>query len=254
MTTLFGNLSNEGLEQSEDRLGGFTVFETDGYDASVKMFYATKSDGGANGIFLILDIGGKEYRETLWITGKDGKNYYMVKDRDGKETGKKKALMGYEIVEDLCSVTLEKSLSEMQFEEKVVNVYDSEAGKEVPKSVMVATEILGSQVTVGLEKSLKFKTKKVGNEYVETTETREENAIVKVFEYNTKLTMNEVRHAQEKNIDPVSDFYAKWVEKNKGKIKDMTKKGNANAGKTGKPGQAPQAGEGEKRQSLFGKK
>lgn len=254
MTTLFGNLSNEGLEQSEDRLGGFTVYETDAYDASVKMFYATKSDGGANGIYLILDIAGKEYRETLWITGKDGKNYYMVKDRDGKETGKKKALMGYEIIDDLCLVTLGKPLSEVAFEEKMVQVYDADAKKELPKSVQVATEILGTKVTAGIEKSIKFKTKKVGNDYVDTAETREENAIVKIFEYETKVTVPEARHAAEKEIAPVSEFYPKWVEKNKGKTKDTTTKGNANAGKTGKPGQAPQAGEATERKSLFGKK
>ena len=256
MSTLFGNLSNEGLEESEDRLGGFSVFETDAYDADIKMFYAVKSDGGAQGVFLILGIGGKEYRETLWMTSKEGKNYFHPKGADGKpDTSKKAPMMGYTLADELCMLTVEKPISEVLFEEKVVNVYDADAKKELPKSVQVATELLGQKVTVGIEKVMKFKQKKDSNGvYQDTNETREENSLVKVFHHDLKITVPEYRTAVKNETAPVSDFYAKWVEKNKGVTKDLTKKGNANGGKAGKPGEPPKSGSnGEPRKSLFNK-
>lgn len=253
MSTLFGNLNNEGLEETQDVIGGFSVFETDGYDAEIKMFYATKSGGGANGIFLEVDIAGKTYRETLWITDKAGSNSFAVKDSDGKPTGKRRALAGWEIADDICMVTLGKSLSDLQFEEKMVNQWDADAKKELPKKANVAVEILGSKVTLGIRKTTKFKqVKNNAGEYVDTNETRDENDIQKVFEYNTKATVPEARKAQEEGTDLDPQFFAKWVEKNKGVTRDLTKKGPAkgNGGKA-----APQAGEGgEKRTSLFGKK
>ena len=44
---IFKNLNTEGLEQAEDRLGGYSPLETDAYTGEIKMAYAGKSDGGA---------------------------------------------------------------------------------------------------------------------------------------------------------------------------------------------------------------
>ena len=69
---MFGNMTTDGLEQSQDRLGGFTLQESDIYLATIKAFYAGKADSGAMNITVIADLNGKEYRETIYITNKKG--------------------------------------------------------------------------------------------------------------------------------------------------------------------------------------
>ena len=40
---MFGNLTTDGLQESQDRLGGISVFNTDIYIGTVKALYAGKS-------------------------------------------------------------------------------------------------------------------------------------------------------------------------------------------------------------------
>lgn len=259
MITLFGGMSTEGHEESQDRLGGFNVYDADAYDVDIKAFYAGKSESGARNITVILAMPSGEYRETVYVTNRNGENFFYPKDKDGKEdkTKPKQTLPGWTLIEDIVLCAVGKELSQLAFEEKVMNVYDPDQKKEVPTAVQMATELLGSKVTVGLLKTKEFKQKKGDDgKYYDTDETRESNSLAKVFDYETKITVPEAREAQKKNIAPTADFYPKWVEKNKGKVIDKTTKGGNNGGKSGRPGggSAPQAGEGQQRQSLFGKK
>ena len=80
--SLFANLSGEGLEESQDRLGGFSPLDTAIYKAVIKAFYAGASDSGAMNITILADVGGKEYRETIYITNKEGKRVWIT---GGKE-------------------------------------------------------------------------------------------------------------------------------------------------------------------------
>ena len=72
--SLFGNLKADGLEETQDRLGGYSPFDTDIYTGKIKMAYADKSDSGAQNVNLVVDINGKEYRETVYITIGPGSN------------------------------------------------------------------------------------------------------------------------------------------------------------------------------------
>lgn len=251
--SLFKNLKSEGLEESKDVLGGggFTR-ETDIYNFKIKVAYAGASDKGAQFIQLVLDDG-KEYRETVYITNKKGENFYMAKDKDGKESGKKAPLPGFTLIDDICQIVASKPLCEMDTEEKVVQVYDFDAKKDLPKAVQVLTDLTGGSISLAIQKSIEDKKKKEGNDYVPTGETRDVNNAEKAFDTESKYTVNEARQELEAPV-----FWDAWLEKNKGKTKDKTDKSGGKQGAPGAAGapkgSAPVNGEAPARKSLFGKK
>lgn len=232
--SIFGNLTNDGLEESQDRLGGFSRLESDAYLGKIKMAYHGKSAGGAQFIALTVGYGEgfkNEYRETIYITNKKGENFFV-------EDGKKKPLPGFTTIDDICFMITEKHLNQQASDEKVVNIYDYEQKKEMPKSVPVLVELLDGEVTLGIIKQTVNKQVKSGNEYVDTDETRDENFIDKVFHHPSNLTMVEAKKGGQ-----TAAFYGAWVEKNRGITRDKTKK-NTQGGKPGRPGVPPTAGAG----------
>lgn len=253
MANLFSNMKTEGLEQSEDRLGGFQAFESDIYTGPIKNFFAGESRNGAVSVTLILDAGGgKEYRETLYITNKSKENFF--KD---KTSGKKMPLPGFTVVNDICLLATGKELSELDTEDKVVNVWDPDAKKEVPKSVPVITECLGQKIAIGVLKQLENKNEKdsSGN-YVPTAETRETNVIDKVFHPDLHLTVAEARAGKTKLEEAA--FWDSWLKRNQGQTRDKRelKDGDAGGAKGKGPATPPKAGPGNTtapRKSLFGK-
>ena len=54
--SVFGNLTNDGLEETNDRLGGFNVRDTDASDATIKVAYAGQSAGGARNVTLVVNL------------------------------------------------------------------------------------------------------------------------------------------------------------------------------------------------------
>ena len=249
--SLFGNLKSDGLEQTQDRLGGgYQPKETDIYTGKIKALYAGKSAGGAQSVSLILSLAdGSEYRETFWITNKKGENFFLNKD----DKTKKVPLPGFTIVDDLCLVTTGKPLAEQDTEEKTIKLYDSEAKKELPKAVPMLVEALGLEVSLGIVKVLENKNEKQGEEYVPTAETRELNSTDKVFHTETRMTVVEAREGAE-----VAKFWDSWLERNKGNTRDKRTIKDGQAGTAGAPkaagasAAAPAAG-GAPRKSLFGK-
>lgn len=265
MSTLFGNLSSTGLEEAQDRLGGgFGPVDSDIYKLKIKALYAGVSatpGSKAQSVNLITEINGKEYRESFWITNKDGENFFMAKDKDGKPTGKKSPLPGFTMVDDLCQIATGKPLSEQDTEDKVVQVYDSEQKKQVNKNVPMLVEALGQEVALGIIR--RKVNKNVKNDstgvYEPTAEEREENFTDKVFHPELKLTIVEAKAGAD-----VATFWDAWLELNKGKTQDRRKIKDGQGGATGTAGApqaaratagaAPQAEGAAKRPSLFGKK
>jgi hypothetical protein len=246
--SIFGGLSSQGLEETQDRLGGFQVWDTDAYDATIKLAYAGQSSGGARSMSFVFDMpGGREYRETIYVTNRKGENFFLNKD----DNTKKVPLPGWTIFEDICLVTVDKEPKDLNFEEKVVNLYDYDQKKEVPTSVQVAVELIGQKVTLGIGKVLENKNVKEGDKYVPTADTREVNVIEKVFHTESKGTVVEARSKQEPG-----SFYAKWVERNKGNVRDKREIKDGAGGNAGRPGASsgpPQAGAAQApKKSLFG--
>lgn len=243
---LLANLTSQGLEESTDRLGGFSALETDIYTGKVKVAYLGKSSGGATSITVIAMLGDKEFRSTQYVTNKKGENWFLNKN----DPTKKVPLPGFTIIDDLCLCTTGKPLSEQSAEEKMLNIYDADAKKEIPKAVNVLVELIGADVSLAIEKVIVDKNvKNAAGDYVPTGETREENEVAKVFNADQRLTVAEARAGETQ-----PKFWDAWLERNKGKTRDKTDKsgGAAGAPTKGKPVSAGAAA--APRTSLFGKK
>lgn len=233
--SMFSGITTEGLEKTEDRLGGFKVWPTNVYDAKIKMIYGTTSAGGAKGVVIHLDINGEEYRETVWFTNKQGQNY---SEKDGKKT----SLPGFITLNEMAALSTGFGIEGQTFEEKQVMIWDRDAGKELPKAAEVITSMLDKPITVAIQQNLEDKSVKQGNEYIPTGETRDTNTIDKCFHTETRRTYNEVVE----NID--ADFLNRWLERNEGKVRNRAK----GAGKAGTPG-GTTGGAPKAQQSLFNK-
>lgn len=251
---MFNDLTTDNLEQAEDRVGGFSPFDSDIHTGKIKAFYGGQSPGGAKFIALIVAMGSQEYRETIYVTNRQGQNFFHPKDKSGnRDTSKKVPLPGFTIANDIALVTAGKELAQLDFEDKVINVYDFDAKKELPKSVPMAMELIDEQVSLGILQLLESKKTKQGDEYVATGEDRTVNNINKVFHTESQMTVVE---AQEGADAPT--FWDKWLAKNKGQVQDRRDKNPqaGNAGRPPKPGAAPASSSesASPAKSLFNKK
>lgn len=245
----FGNLKSEGLEESEDRLGGgFKARESDAYDFKIKALYAGQSDGGAKNISIIVEDAAGEYRETIYVTNKKGENWFLNKD----DNTKKVPLPGFTTADDICLAATGFPLADQTWEEKTIKLYDFDAKKELNKAVMMAVDTIGKEVTLGLLQTRKNKGVKQGDgSYVDGPEERIEVNISKVFHTESKMTMVEARNGKTEG-----EFYVDWVNKNKGAVIDKrTIKDGAGGNPVSKapPQASGGAAAGAPRKSLFGK-
>lgn len=249
MTNMFGDLATEGMEEAQDRIGGgFKIFNAGAYTGKIKLAYAGKSSSSdSRSVTIVLDTPTGVYTETFWVTNKKGEAFY-VKDN------KKYPLPGFTVIDDLCLVTTNKPLEEQPGEEKVINLYDYDQKKEIPTGVPMLVELLGKEVTFGIQKHLKNKQAKNAQSgiYEDTDESREENVTDKIFHYPSNLTVLEAKKGIQKAV-----FYGAWVEKNTDQVQDRRtiKDGAATpqSGRTGRPNGAPPKADGAKTtNSLFG--
>lgn len=240
----FQNLNSDGAEAVKDSLGGsFGAIESAAYDATVKAFYAGKSDGGAHSMTLIaeIDVNGqkREYRETFWVTNKKGENAY-------EKNGKKNLLPGYITANDIALLTTGKELNAQDFEEKIVKVYNFDQRAEVPTKVMAAADVMGKQITLGIQrKTVNKQAKDTRGTYVDTNEKRDVNEIDKVFHAGTGRTVNEVVRGLE-----AGEFLPMWKEKHTGVTQNRFKE-VVGAG-SGLPGAAAGTGASAAKPNLFG--
>jgi hypothetical protein len=245
--SVFKNLKSEGLEKSEDRVGGFGAMDADAYKAKITLAYAGESSGGATSVTLHADINGREYRETFYVTNRKGENFFLNKS----DTSKKVGLPGFTVVNDICFVTTEKSLSEQDTEEKIVKLYDYDEKKEMPKSVPVMVDLIGKELSLGILNILENKSVKDNNgQWADGPDEQNINVVDKVFHEPTRMTVNEATSEK-----PEALFYDSWVERNKGKVRDKRTIKDGQAGTAGRPGAskgAPAATEAGERKSLFG--
>jgi hypothetical protein len=217
MSALAALKYDDDVKETKDTIGGgFSVRTSGVYDATIKMAYLGKSAGGAMSLPCIFDIDGSEYRETLYLTNKEGKPYYLDKD------GAKHYLAGFLNGDALALLTTGKPLADCATERKVVKLYNFEQKKDIPTEVDCLTALIGQKVKLGVLQELSFKSaKQPDGTYKETAETREANVIDKVFHATSGKTVNEFRAKVAE-----AEFMPKWAEKWTGKVKDKT------AGKT----------------------
>jgi hypothetical protein len=247
MGKLFAGLSTEGTEKTEDRIGGGRhVFNTDIYEAKVKLAFAGKWDSGSQFVTVIFDVDGQEYEETITITNKEGKPFY-VKD------GKKNQLPGFVTINELCQVITGNELNEQETEERQIEVWSSEESKKVRQARDVLVDLVGQDVLIALRKTVQPKQKKNDNgDYVDTDEDVTINELVKSFHVGTRCTVGEIVKAKEAGKQPEANFIDAWREKWKDSVYNKRKGGgNTSSGSAGAPPKA--SGSTEKpKSSLFG--
>lgn len=228
MSLLSTLTSDTSIQQEKDTLGnGSYILDSDAYTLRIMLAYITKANSGAMGLVLHTspDGGKRTLRETLWLTSgtaKGCKNYFEDKN------GEKRYLPGFAVANAIAVLTLNKEISQLETEEKVINLYNKEAGKEIPTKANVITELLNQEFIGGVLKQLSDKNvQDATGAYVPSGETREENVLDKVFNADG-LTLAELRAGKTEG-----EFLAKWKEKWVGQINDRSTKGVA--GVAGKP-------------------
>ena len=205
---------NKKVETSEDTLGGYKALDTGLYQASIKHAYLIESTNGAFGVvFKFLLDSKEEFQETIYITNKDKHNTYV-----DKKTGKVKFLPGYEMTNAITQLTVGKDIDEIDTDNKCLNIYNPEAGKEEPTYVDVFTELSDKKLQLGIIQVQEYKTKKVGDEYLPTDQVIYRNTLSKVFDEDG-FTYKEREKEAEK-----AEFIQKWTEKHTAEyIQDKTK-------------------------------
>lgn len=246
---MFAKMKTEGLEKTEDRVGGgFAAIATDVYDAKIGMLYITEAASGAKAANLIATINGQEYKEIFYFTTRNGDIHYV----DKQDAKKKHPLPGFTTLNDICLLVTGEALDaqDEHVEEKMVNIYNYDARKEVPTAVPVITSLTGGDIKLAITRIKEFKQKKDEDSgvYEDTLETRTINELSQVMHSDTGRTVNEYLH----EVDP-GEFMPAWLKAHQGKDRDKTlgKTGGAGTSGSGRPGAAEG---GTKKAGLFGKK
>lgn len=175
-------IDSDVQKENADNLGGggFTL-DSGMYPMKVDMAYLAKSKGGAMSLKLHLkQLDGRKLtiRETLWVTSGDAKgnkNYYL-------RNNKKHLLPGMILADQISKITAGKEMSDLTVEEKTIKLWNSEAGEEVPTTVPALTEMIDSDIYVGVHKVRANRVKlNAAGKYVDTNEERVYNEVHKVF-------------------------------------------------------------------------
>lgn len=194
--------------ESPDTLGGGFTLNTNLYPMKVDLAFTTESSKGATGVvvhFKPVDGGNSVLRETFWVTSgkaKGQKNFYM----DGQ--GRKRLLPGMMMANQIALITTGKELAEQDTEEKVVKLYDFDAGKEMPKKVDALTAMIGQQILVGVHKRRENRrTQNADGEWVNTPQERTFNETHRVFHPDGFTVTEKAAEAEE------AVFVKKWADR-----------------------------------------
>ena len=203
--------ATESIER--DSLGGGYILPSDIYMLNVETAFLQPAASGAVGVVLRFKTkeGNKDYRETIYITNRNGETFY-VKD------GQQHLLPGYLMIDTLCQMVTGNSLENQNTELRSLKVYDPELQKEVPAEREVLVDLQGGAVYAGIIKSIEDKSKKdAAGKYVPTGETREANSISKFFHSESKQTLAEAIAGTD------SKFFTDWLTKFKDQVVNNAK-------------------------------
>jgi hypothetical protein len=204
------------------------------YDFKIKAAYLIKSQHGATGVVLDLEgPNGSRFSPTTYVTNRKGETTYA----DKQDKTKVHHLPGFNQMNAVSLLALGKPLSELEPENKVVNIYSYEHKKDVPTEVEMLVELIDLPITMGIMKIVEDKNKNVAGpgetpNYQPTGEVRTVNEIDKVFRTEDGLTVPEVL-AEETE----AKFKDDWSKKNTGRVYNKAKHAGAGAS-TGTPAAA----------------
>jgi len=217
MTILSALATDATITKEADTLGGgYKPVDSGIYDLQVKLAYLKPAASGALGLALeFVTSEGSTIRETVYMTSgtaKGGKNYY-------EKNGKKAYLPGFNTANSLAQLTVGKEIGTLVPEEKVINLYDYDAQKELPTKVQMYTDLIGQTIKAGILFRIEDKNaKNDAGMYVPTGEVREMNVVDKFFRSADSLTTTEILA---KALEP--GFINKWAEQNNGRVDNKSK-------------------------------
>ena len=173
------------MEESKDVIfkGGKEPLPTGLYPATVEMAILKESSGGAIGVELHLDIDGRDFREDIYLTNRNGDTFY-TREKDGQDVNY--PLPGYVTTNDLAILTTGYSIEDQDTEVKTVELWDKEAEDKIPKEVDMLEDIRGKKIIVGIFLDNDFSQKNVGDasnpKWVDDfTKEFKRNSINKIF-------------------------------------------------------------------------
>lgn len=247
MSNIFSGKTTAKDKVEDDFLAGSGILDTDIYLAKIKTAFigkAAKSE--ARNITLLLDIGGKEYRQQIWVSNRNGDVTY--KDKTTKED---KNLPGFNQINSLCLLVAGMEMGAMDVEELTVKLYDFDAKKELPQAVDCFTALHGEEVMIAMQRQTVDKTKlnDATGVYDATGEVKDINEIVKFFATEKMVTISEVAEfvkslggtfddvandgdmlkAVARMEDDSGTYSVKWLARNKGQTYNKSS-GKASAG------------------------
>jgi hypothetical protein len=220
---------------------------SDIYNMIIKYAYATKSKGGALGITIVMATSeGREIKDVQYITSGDAKGnktYYEKQNADTKVM-EQFSLPGFNAIDSLCRLLLDKSVLECDNEKRTIKLYDFTAKAEVATEVDMLIDLVGKPVSVAVLNQIEDKTAKnaqTGN-YEATGKTYSTNVVDKYLDPNDRCT------AQEKANKVAPTFADSWLAKWKGQVSDQSTTSKT----AGQPGAPAATGEVAPKTSLFG--
>lgn len=231
--SIFDKVDDSKFTKDDDIVGGFSPLETDIYTGKIKLVYMGQSNKGAECATIVLDINGKELRETVYLSSapvpaKDGKPAQEAK-YFYKKNDKEYPMPGLRILMDMCELSVGKAFKEVgkSVSDKLVKVYDFEQKKEIPKNVPVITDLLDKPIMVAVKYIQEPK-------YNDPNKIISKNEISKIFDPITGKTLTE----KIENKEP--SFKDEWLKQWKGNIVKR-KSNSSNNKKKGSPISAKKA-------------
>lgn len=224
--------------EERDSLGGGFLLPSGSYDMTCTAFYSGKYESGAGYVVAeFVTDDGKKFKIQECTSNKAGENFYI-----DKESQEKKFLPGYNKINSIALLASRKSLGDGDWQNKVVKVYNREAKADVPTEVPMNMTVVGKKVTLGILEVEVNKTQKndATGKYDPIAETRVENQLDKVFEFESKKTIAEFRAKAEK-----ATFHGDWVKKYQGEKQNRVKTTGlaaTNGGGASGGGQGPAGG------------
>ena len=220
---------------------------SDIYNMIIKYAYATKSKGGAMGVTIVLATPeGREIKDVQWITSGDakGNKTYYEKENAETKTLEQFSLPGFNAVDSLCRLVLDKGVLECDNEKRTIKLYNFDAKAEVLTEVDMLIDLVGKPVCAAVLNQVEDKTAKnaQSGQYEPTGKTYSTNVVDKYLDPNDRCT------AQEKANNVESTYAASWLAKWKGQVSDQSTVAKA----AGQPGAPAATGEVAKKATLFG--
>lgn len=227
---MFQDLSTDSLEEVTD-FSGFTTLTSNLYEARLTSAYGGYSAKGAAFVRLSFDLDGKEYNEVIYVSTREGKNYYT---KNGKNYG----LPGFNIINAICAMVTGEELAQQDTEIKKVKAWDPELKKETIQDVPMLVDLIDGVVTLGILEEVEDKYNG------EPGETIRKNSIDAVFHSESRQTYAEACR------DDEAKFIDTWLKSNEEKVRDKSGKSSNKTTSKGSGGSDKPA----RTKSVFGKK